>query len=1180
MSSSLHKAIIFLDSCKKKPLTSSEKLEGTVKLAEYLLEASLQQTNKEEKKTQRFLANMLKDRRGKAFILSLTDQAFRSKDPRRTVDQVRYLLTAYDGIPEFLPDKEKFGFILFQLLGEIFPKLCANYLKKQIQHRMSSVLLPEKSERFFQDCKDSSIIVNLNHLGEDILSEKQAEERLQLYLQDLANPEIRYLSIKLTSIYSQISPIAWNASLETVTQKLRLLFKASQDNLYTLNNNQKVPKRVHIDMEEYKHVEFTLEAFKKVLSEEAFLNVSAGIVLQSYLPDSFEFQRSLTDWALDRYEKGGAPIHLRIVKGANMAMESFESQIKNWPLSTYHEKKKTDANFLRMIDYGLDEKRSQAVHIGVATHNLLSIAYALIGRAEKHLESKVSFEMLYGMARPLERVIAKIAGEITLYCPEIKQDFQNSVAYFVRRLDENTGSKNFLKDLFQLKPQNPNWKTQKAYFFEAFQEKEYLLSDRHRSTHRFRAVFEKNPDDPFSHEPDTDFSIKENREWMTSIFKPKFSEEHSPIPLLIAGEMYEKNVHIGRDPSCPDKILYQYSEADQGDIEKALQCAEKFVEEWQMTTFQKRCSLLSIVAYLFRKKRHDLIEAIMKDGGKILEEADAEVSEAIDFIEYYIRQWEKILDFEDIDIQPKGVLLVTPPWNFPCSIPTGAIVGALITGNTVLFKPAPETVLVGWKVVQLFYEAGIPKEALQFIPCADEPTGSALIQDPRIRCVVLTGATQTAVSFLHLHPGLDLVAETGGKNTLIVTALADRDLSIRSIIKSAFSHSGQKCSALSLVILEAEVYDDGHFLEQLKEATKSLCVGSVWDPRTQIAPLIRAPSENLLRAFTTLEEGESWLLKPTQDPNHTHLWSPGIKLGVQKDSFTHQTELFGPLLGLMRAKDLQEAIQFANATPYGLTAGLHSLDKREQDLWKDSIVAGSLYINRPITGAIVQRQPFGGCKASSYGPSCKAGGPNYLTQFVNLKHKTLPEDLSSLPKDLVPLFSSLFLFQLTANETLLFKKSCESYAHWMKLFSTPHDQESLPGQENLFFSVPLEGMCVRLYGKEPIIDILRIYAASLITKTPLYISSEVEISHFKHLPLIHIEDEATFYDLLQQKGYKRIRLLQTPSEELKKKATCLGIYLIHQPVLANGRFELLHYLREVSLSYDYHRYGNLNRLNS
>ena len=347
-------------------------------------------------------------------------------------------------------------------------------------------------------------------------------------------------------------------------------------------------------------------------------------------------------------------------------------------------------------------------------------------------------------------------------------------------------------------------------------------------------------------------------------------------------------------------------------------------------------------------------------------------------------------DLADCRMEPLGVVVVAPPWNFPLSIPAGGVLAALAAGNAVDPEAGPRSgagrLASGPGAVGRRHSA----RGAAFLPSADGEVGRALITDPRVDAVILTGSAETARLFLDVAAGPALFAETSGKNAMIITALADRDQAIRDLVRSAFGHDGQKCSAASLAICEAEVYDDRAFRRQLRDAAASLPVGSAWDPASRITPLTQPPGDALRRALTTLDEGEAWLLEPRRLGGDEPLWSPGIKLGVRRGSFFHRTECFGPVLGLMRAETLDEAIDLANDTPFGLTSGIQSLDEREVDRWVERLEAGNLYVNRPITGAIVRRQPFGGWKASSVGPGAKAGGPNYVLQLARWQQVALP----------------------------------------------------------------------------------------------------------------------------------------------------------------------------------------------
>lgn len=1073
--------------------------------AEKLLKKSRKERTSKEKRRERFLATAVSSEKTRSYMTLLTDICFRSKDASRTLSLIRTL-----PLPDLYPSLFSLFNFLSKASGELFLKL----LKKKIFHEIKPVL--------FQAGEETSFIINLNHLGEAILGEEEAQSRLDLYLSDLKDPSIPYISIKVSTLYSQINLVAWQETLSILKKRLRTLYRAAGTKL------------VNLDMEESRDFDLTIALFQEVLDEEEFLNTRGGIVLQSYLPHAFAAQKLLTEWAHKRVARGGSPIRLRIVKGANLPMEHIESSHQNFQLATFDTKVETDANFKRMLEFALRKEHVKAVHIGIGSHNLFDIAYALNLRKEHGVEAEVEFEMLKGMADPLSRVLLKETGSLLLYSPEASEvSLEYALPYLFRRLDENASKENFLHDAFNLDEKSASWQFQKSLFLSSFDRIKDLPEERRR---KIPLQF---TDQKFHNEPNTDLSLEEKRAWARGIYESWKVKPREEIPLAFT----EGSRAFGFDPSIPGKELYTYSK---GSLESAK----------QMLSLSKKqegdiFAILERAAALFREKRGDLIGAMIADTGKVFEEGDGEVSEAIDFIEYYAKNWKELS--KNFSFKGKGIVLVAPPWNFPVSIPVSGIVAALLAGNSVVFKPAPESVLVGWTLVSLFWSAGISKEALSFFPCDDEPVGSFLVKETQ--AVVLTGATQTAKKLLSIKPGLDLMAETGGKNALIISAISDRDLAIKDLLTSAFSHAGQKCSACSLAILEKEVYNDPYFKKALRDAAKSLPVGSAWNPQTKVPPLIRQPSGDFQKALT-LEPGEEWLLEPQCDPSNPNLYSPGIKWGVAPGSFTHLTELFGPILGVMCAETLSHAIDLANQTPYGLTSGLHSLDPREHRLWEKKIIAGNLYINRSITGAIVERQPFGGTKASGFGPGGKAGGPNYVLQLANLKENSLPRERSPVPASVVPLIAA---FRFEDEERHLFQKSLESYAFFAKLLKTKTDVSNILGQENLFYHVPLEKIILRVESTDKKIDIARVIAACTIVGTPL------EISRFDE------ENEDDFIKRL--KAFTRARFLSPPSEKVVEVAASNLIHLATTPVFSWGRIELLHYMREVSLSYTSHRYG-------
>lgn len=1178
-----------------KSLSLEERIQLVSQLAALLLQDAKSHQTASEKRVQKNLARMMKDPVGKAFTTMMTDQGFRSQKPSRIADQICYLLGTM-GIPKYLSWNDRIKLKAFKLLAKIFPMLFVPVTRYFIRRETASVIMPGEErplKRHILQRMEEGVRINLNHLGEAILSEDEALKRLQIYIDDLHQSEVEYVSIKISTIFSQINLLAWEETIEILAVRLRQLYRAAIKNKFIKNDGSSVPKFVNLDMEEYKDLHLTVELFQKVLSEPEFQNLSAGIVLQSYLPDSFLIQKNLTEWAIQRTASGGAPIKIRIVKGANLAMEQVEASLKVWPQAPYTKKIETDANFKRMIRYGCLLENAKSAHLGVASHNLFDIAFVMLLRAEAEVEQYVCFEMLEGMADHIRRTVQHLSYDMVLYCPAAKkEEFQNAVAYLIRRLDENTGPDNFLRHLFSMTPGSAEWRSQMEIFKKSCEQMETTYAGPRKTQNRFHPA-KQSSSYLFENEPDTDWSLSINRQWALKIIEEWQQPYTELIPVVINGkELTNREIDYGINPSNPEKTSYRFTLGTIEDAEEALKIAVDVYESWSQSSLDMRCHLLEKIAQGIREHRGRLLGAMLIDGGKILQEGDVEVSEAIDFAEYYRIQAKENLQGSQFTFTAKGPVLITPPWNFPCSIPAGGILAALVTGNPVIFKPAPEAILVGWELAKIFWEAGVPKNILQFVTCRDDPVGSKLIQDPRISCVILTGATSTAKTFLNMRPGLDLIAETGGKNAIIITDMADRDLAIKDAIQSAFGHSGQKCSAASLLICEKAVYQDKHFLKQLKQAAASLKVGPATALNTKIVPLIRPPSQDLLKALLSLEEGEEWLLPPHQDSLNPHLWSPGIKLGVKPNSFMHQTELFGPVLAVMCAENLSHAIQLANGTAYGLTSGLHSLDEREQNYWKTHIQAGNLYINRGITGAIVQRQPFGGWKESSYGPGAKAGGPNYLFQLLNIKDSSLSEQNQSQEtaslSPLVVSFKNIFLHMLSPSEQDLLESSLASYALWWNHYKIPHDPTQLVGQDNFFHLVPKEGLVFRIQEGAKIIDILRICGAALTCGAPFlvsfsdnYFTTPLEKEAIAKLavfcPKLNFKEESeeSFIASLQNRKTTRIRTLFPPSKNLLSAGTKLACHIVQGMPMVNGRFELLHYTKESTLSFDYHRYGNL-----
>ncbi len=1211
-----------MNSFTQKKTDSPEIIRKTLALAESWQNRANTLLTKNEKKRQQMMSRLFNHPSDKTVVMHLVDQSFRSGNPHRVVDQFRYLLK-HHGIPRFFPLVEQWLLKLFLHLGNFVPQISHTQILRKIREDTRRTILPEEPEILKEHLKKrqaEGVQVNLNHLGEAVLGDGEAKNRLKHYGESLRNPDIHTISIKISNIVAQLHPLGFENELALICERLSELYRIALENPVLHSDGRRHAKFVNLDMEAYHDLDLTMSAFMETLDQAEFKDLEAGIVLQAYLPDSFLRQHELVKWAKKRVQNGGSPVKMRLVKGANLVMEAMEAEVSGWPLTVFDSKIETDANFKRMLEYGLLPENIEAVHLGLASHNLFDLAYTKILAEERDITVGLVFEMLEGMADHVRRTIQKEnqsgnnkKTDLLIYTPVTSQEqFISSIAYLVRRLDENTSPDNFLRHSFDIRVGSTEWKFLEKQFLDSCKLKDEVSSAPRRQQNRVKEVFPDNigtfGDPIFRNEADTDWVLQENRKWAEKIRKkwqPTEKSKHKKIPLIIGKSEIKsrRKQQLFFDPSqskmplAPDvPAVYSVSLATKMDVNKAIKIAKEDPEQWRETTLLKRHELLSAAARNLRKRRGDLIGIAAAVCGKTFYESDPEISEAIDFVEYYPHSLRLLEQQTSLGLSPLGVVLVISPWNFPIAIPTGGVAAALACGNSVLFKPSPLAFPLGEEIAQCFWDAGIPREALQLVCCEDGEPIQTLSGHPDVDTIIFTGGTHTALNMLKKRPDAELSAETGGKNATIVTALADRDQAVEHVLHSAFSHSGQKCSATSLLVLEREVYDDETFRRQLLDAIQTLKVGSVWNFSNKMGPLIREPMADFRKGLETLEDDESWALPPKCDETNPKLWHPAVKWGVRRGSFSHQTEFFGPLLSVMKAESLEDAIEIVNGTDYGLTSGLESLDRREQKIWSEKIEAGNLYINRVTTGAIVLRQSFGGMGLSSIGAGIKAGSPNYAVQFCKIEESDSPTQGPLREESPLLYIARNWQTQLTRNEhaeiwSELHKTIQAIYSclfQYESEFSGEQDFFRFRGQDNLFRYLPLGKVTVRLHPDDELFETLIRIAAARIAKCKVEVSFPPNLENIvteflgttegKRLcDSVEIRSETdkelcgrlTEIDRIRYAHPDRVPL------EIHQATAKLGKHISRHIPLAEGRIEMLRYLQEQSLSIDYHRYGNL-----
>ena len=1167
------------------------------------------------------LAGVLKDPNGLAFTVGFVDGVMRPEDlgvAGRNLEQVAKLT------PKFLPWHLRAAIRVGGFVAPAFPWVVIPIARRVLRRMVGHLVLdatPAKLGPAIATLRESGNRLNLNLLGEAVLGEHEADRRLRGTHEFLARDDVDYVSIKVSSVVSQLSMWSFDEAVHKVVAKLTPLYE-----LAAKSEAKGKPKFINLDMEEYRDLDLTIAVFTTLLDQPQLRDLEAGIVLQTYLPDALGAMQELTAWATERRRAGGAPIKVRVVKGANLAMEHVDAAVHGWPLATYDSKQDSDTNYKRVLHWSMTPERTDAVKLGVAGHNLFDVAHAWLAARERGVESRVEFEMLLGMATGQAEAVRRDVGNLLLYTPVVNpSEFDVAIAYLIRRLEENASQENFMSAVFELgtdrhlfdreqdrylrslaaletdaaRPPAPNrtqnrrteWTDETLAAALAIPEAPAPGSEHDDDASLTSTVLgitrgsggivltdaaaSVGPDDAavtgpgvtpgFRNEPDTDPALAANREWGRRIL--------ARVP----------ESRLGVDTIAGARI------DDHDTLETLIRSVAARGRAWGELPGSERAAVLHRAGFALAANRDRLIEVMAAETGKTIAEADPEVSEAIDFAHYYAERARELDHVQGAVFVPSTLTVVTPPWNFPVAIPAGGVLAALAAGSGVIIKPAKLAQRTGAVMVEALWEAGIPRDLLALVDIGERDLGRELVSHPAVDRVILTGAYETAKLFRSFRNDLPLLAETSGKNAIIVTPSADLDLAASDVVKSAFGHAGQKCSAASLVILVGSVAKSERFRRQLVDAATSLRVGYPEHAESVMGPIIEPAEGKLLHALTQLGIGEEWLVEPKQLDGTGKLWSPGVRTGVQAGSYFHLTEFFGPVLGVMHAKDLDEAIRMQNAVDYGLTAGLHSLDSDEIATWIDRVEAGNLYVNRGTTGAIVQRQPFGGWKRSAVGAGAKAGGPNYLFGLGEWmpQHGAVSSTLHlrGLEKRVSELIEASQPALDYESFEVLRRSALSDELMWAEEYGAVKDVSGVGVERNLFRYRPIP-VTIRINESSTLAEGLRVIAAGLLARSPLTVSTAIELPRAVRTILearefrVIREGDSAWLDRASKGGITtpRVRLVGGGAGAASALASAMDgtpdVAVWSHPVTPSGRVELQPFLHEQAISMTNHRFGN------
>jgi RHH-type proline utilization regulon transcriptional repressor/proline dehydrogenase/delta 1-pyrroline-5-carboxylate dehydrogenase len=1103
----------------------------------------------------RRLAAVLSDPAGLDFTVGFVDGVVRPEDTRVAAQALTELARQP---PEFLSPPLRAAVRAGGIIAPAAPNAVIPLARRVLRRLVGHLIVDATDARLGRSIarlRSPGVSLNVNLLGEAVLGEEQANHRLAETVRLLGRPDIDYVSVKVSAVIAPHSAWARDETVAAVADKLAPLMRCARD-------RPGARGFVNLDMEEYRDLDLTIAVFTQLLDRPEFHDLEAGIVLQTYLPDALDAMMRLQHWAAARVAAGGASIKVRLVKGANLPMEQVEASLRDWPLATWATKQQTDTNYKRVIDWAMHPDRVANVRLGIAGHNLFDIADAWLTANDRGVADRIEFEMLLGMAQAQAEVVRRTVGRLLLYTPVVHpREFDVAIAYLVRRLEETASSDNFMSAALKMADDALLFEREQERYQHSVAELDQTVPRPNRNQDRSRPE-PPAPHDHFENVPDTDPSLPGNLGWARELLTRAPSSR------------------LGEDAVTAGRVVSSEQ------LETVLATARDAATGWAALAADARAELLHSAGDALAAARGALIEVMAAEAGKTVEQADPEVSEAIDFAHYYAEQARELERIDGATFEPAALTVIAPPWNFPVSIPAGSTLAALAAGSSVVLKPAPESQRCAAVLAEALWSAGIPREVLRLVILDERELGSALIGHPAVDRVILTGSFETAQLFRSFRSDLPLLAETSGKNAIIVTPSADFDLAVRDAVASAFGHAGQKCSAASLLILVGSVARSERFRRQLIDAVRSLHIGEADDPSTQMGPLIAPAGGKLLEALTTLEPGQSWLLEPRRLDEQGRLWTPGLREGVAAGSQFHRIEYFGPVLGIMTADTLEHAIELQNGVDYGLTAGLHSLDRDEIVLWLDRVQAGNLYVNRGITGAIVRRQPFGGWKRSAVGPGAKAGGPNYLLTLG--RWVTSPSELTEaeVPLPLRPLLDA-------AAETLdrdqlasLRRAVASDGAAWADEYGVARDVSALSAERNVLRYRPIP-VAVRLAAGTDVGALVRVCAAGARACAPFEVSTAAAVptpllTALERLGVtVRTEGAVEWAARIAGSGVARVRIIGSNAEVGALSAATGGdpdIAVYDGPVTESGRIELLPFLHEQAVSITSHRFGAVSTL--
>jgi RHH-type proline utilization regulon transcriptional repressor/proline dehydrogenase/delta 1-pyrroline-5-carboxylate dehydrogenase len=921
----------------------------------------------------------------------------------RFVDVLPYLSTSssltrhireyFAGESEDIPSILKWGARGAGFGGALTGALLGRTIKANIEKMARSFIIGETTKQAIKSIdslRQDGFAFTVDILGEATVNELEAQSYMEQYLglldgladasrqwPDLGGnatgdwgyaPKIN-VSVKPSALYSQTDPKDFEGSVKGILSRLATIYQRVRE----------LDGFMCIDMESYHTKNITLEVYRRLRSDPRFRDYPGlRLALQSYLRDTDHDLQDLLHWA--RTE--GLEISIRLVKGAYWDYETVIARQNGWEIPVYTKKPESDAAFERHTKMILQNHDICSYACG--SHNVRSIAAAMVMARELGVpENRYEFQVLYGMAEPVRKGLLNVAKRVRLYAPY--GDLLPGMAYLVRRLLENTANESFLRQGFVEDTDLEKLVENPLQTLAALSESPSPVN-----------LPEGLP--PFTNEPLADFSRKEVRDHFETALATVRSQLGKTYPLSINCVDVETTDQLESvNPAAPNEIVGRVCQAGIDEVDQAIRAARESLHDWRALSGSERATYLLKAADIARNRIYELSAWQIVEVGKQHDQAYGDVAEAIDFMEYYAREMLRLEqprrmgrapgELNQLFYQPKGVAAVISPWNFPLAISCGMTSAALVTGNPVLFKPAGAASVIGYTLKELFVEAGLPPGVFHFLPGRGNVIGDYLVEHPEIALIAFTGSMEVGQRIVNRASVVQagqahnkkVIAELGGKNAIIIDDDADLDEAVGQVLYSAFGFQGQKCSACSRVIVLEAIYD--RFIERLIEGARSIGIGPAENPAYFMGPVVNGEAYKSAVDYVEIAKQEGNLLLSRDVPDTGYYVPLTIVDGITPEHRIAQEEIFGPVLAIMQVKDFSQALDWANATRFGLTGSVFSRSPSHLERATREFDVGNLYLNRGSTGALVERHPFGGHKMSGIGS--KTGGPDYLLQFMD-----------------------------------------------------------------------------------------------------------------------------------------------------------------------------------------------------